>query len=79
MARQRTELPAVVRDEAINRFITGKLLQAKEEGNSLEVSIGNTLIDRTVADLRAYFPEAYAGGDSGGNVAALPERESFAS
>lgn len=73
---KRTALPDVLTDEALNKFITGVLLDAREQGDAGHVLMGNTLIERTVEQLRAFFPEAYAkpaGGD-GGNVQQWPDR-----
>ena len=63
-------------DVAINKLIVGKLLAAKENsGGGLEADLANTWIDRTVAELRECFPEAYRSG----NVQHLPQREEHAS
>lgn len=56
---KRTALPDVVTDEALNKFITGVLLDAREQGDAGHILMGNTLIERTVEQLRAFFPEAY--------------------
>lgn len=66
-------------DVAINKLIVGKLLAAKENsGGGLEADLANTWIDRTVAELRECFPEAYRGGGDS-NVQHLPQREEHAS
>ena len=80
MTGKRTPVPDVLTDVDTNRFITDLLLsRCKEDGDSPYARIANVQIDRTVAQLRAHFPEAYAGGDgsSGGNIA--PLREGWAS
>lgn len=72
MTGKRTAVPDVMTDVATNRFITDLLLgRCKEEGDSPHAAIANVQIDRTVAQLRAYFPEAYTGG----NVKPLPREE----
>jgi hypothetical protein len=65
---KRTPLPAVLTDEALNRFITDVLLDAREKDAAGPALMTNTLIERTVEQLRKFFPEAYEGGNSGGNV-----------
>jgi hypothetical protein len=79
---KRTELPDVLRDEDLNRFITDVLVGAKSGDDGIYARIANVQIDRTVEQLRAFFPEQYEGGGTGGNahggeggnVTAWPER-----
>lgn len=56
---KKEETPDVLKDEALNRFITGILLDAREQGDGLSVSMTNTLIERTVKQMQAFFPGAY--------------------
>lgn len=56
---KRTALPDVVTDEALNKFITGVLLDAREKDAEGPALMTNTLIERTVEQLRKFFPEAY--------------------
>lgn len=56
---KRTALPDVLTDEALNRFITGVLLDAREKDAAGPALMTNTLIDRTVEQLRAHCPGAY--------------------
>jgi hypothetical protein len=85
---KRTELPDVAKDPDLNRLITSVLEEAKspEDGIRQRHRGGrregadhryiNSQIDRTVEQLRAFFPEQYAGGNvhGGGNVTAWPDR-----
>ena len=75
---KRTELPDVLRDEDLNRFITDVLVEAKSGDDGIYARIANVQIDRTVEQLRSFFPEQYEGGTSGnvegGNVHAWPDQ-----
>jgi hypothetical protein len=81
MGGKRTEQPDVLRDPALNRFITGVLMNARSDDVGIYAEIANVQIDRTVEQLRAFFPEQYPGGNGGnvhdgegGNVTAFVER-----
>ena len=65
---KRTELPDVLRDPDLNRFITDVLESAKSDDKGVFSRIGNVQIDRTIEQLRAFFPEQYTGGETGGNA-----------
>ena len=70
---KRTETPEVLKDFELNKFITGKLLDARETGDGLADSICNTLIERTVDQLRKPFEDEYAAAQvKGGNVTSFP-------
>ena len=73
---KRTELPDVLKDADLNRFISSVLESAKSDEQGVYAQIANVQIDRTVEQLRAFFPEQYEGGDmhSGDNVTAWPDR-----
>lgn len=57
---KRTALPDVLTDAALNRFITGVLLDARRGGDELHTNMGDTLIERTVEQIRAFFPAEYS-------------------
>jgi hypothetical protein len=67
---KRTELPDVLRDPDLNRFITSVLESARSGDDGVFSRIADVQIDRTVEQLRAFFPEQYTGdgGNTGGNV-----------
>ena len=65
---KRTELPDVLRDPDLNRFITSVLESAKSNDDGVFSRIADVQIDRTVEQLRAFFPEQYTGGETGGNA-----------
>jgi hypothetical protein len=76
---KRTELPDVAKDPDLNRLITSVLEEAKSPEDGIHHRYINSQIDRTVEQLRAFFPEQYAGGEGGnvhggGNVTAWPDR-----
>jgi hypothetical protein len=73
---KRTELPDVAKDPDLNRLITSVLEEAKSPEGGIHHRYINSQIDRTVEQLRAFFPEQYAGGNvhDGGNVTAWPDR-----
>jgi len=69
---KRAPLPDVCKDEALNKFITDTLMNARGQ---VDTPMLATLIERTVEQLRKFFPEAYAqpaGGDDS-NVQAWPK------
>jgi hypothetical protein len=73
---KRTELPDVAKDPDLNRLITSVLEEAKSPEDGIHHRYINSQIDRTVEQLRAFFPEQYAGGDAhdGSNVTAFADR-----
>jgi hypothetical protein len=79
-ARTKPALPDVLKDADLNRFIISVLEGAKGDENgehSHYARIGNVQIDRTVEQLRAFFPEREESGDDGeesGNVTAFADR-----
>jgi hypothetical protein len=79
-ARTKPALPDVLKDADLNRFIISVLEGAKGDENgehSHYARIGNVQIDRTVEQLRAFFPEQEEGGDAdeeSGNVTAFADR-----
>lgn len=77
----RDELPEVLKDPDLNQLVTGVLETAKSGGVGIQDKFIDAQIDRTVEDLRRFFPEAYAGGDggnapAGGNVSSWPTQAS---